>query len=49
MSHLLTSSNKMGEDLGDSQSEWRAYIRAWHDLGIFLGRYSSDLKDRSTK
>jgi hypothetical protein len=66
MLHLLTSSNKVGEDLGDGQSEWRAYVRhvpsgqaryvrAWHDLEIFLGRYSdrsserSDPNDQSTK
>jgi len=39
------------EDLGDGQTEWRAYVRhvpsgearyvrAWHDLEIFLGQYN---------
>jgi hypothetical protein len=64
-SHLFVV-RMWNEDLGDGQSEWRAYVRhvpsgevryvrAWHDLEIFLGRHSShfsqqpDPNDRSSK
>jgi hypothetical protein len=43
----------VGEDLGDGQSEWRAYpsregryVRTRHDLDILLGWYSNRFAER---